>query len=174
MTADLSYPLAELDGETVWAADLATNAERPTGLTCIGCRGAMSLRAGERRRAHFAHRSGATCVAGETALHALAIRALADGLVRQSLRGDPYPMAIMCDDCDAGRMADLAREPGLSVDVNRAVSPEARPDLLVRSSSGEPLFVIEVIVTHAPADSEGSRTPVPIDSVQRFRTFRTP
>lgn len=71
---DLTYPLAELDGETVWAANLATGAERPMGLTCISYGGPMSLRAGEHRRAHFAHRTGAVCASGETALHALAIR----------------------------------------------------------------------------------------------------
>lgn len=114
----------------------------------------MSLRAGEHRRAHFAHRRGARCVAGETALHAMTIRAIADGLVSQSRRGRPYPMAITCDHCDAGRMANLAREPGLSVDVDRAVAPEARPDILVRprSGAGDALFVVEVIVTHAPEE----------------------
>ncbi len=137
----------------MWAGDLAASAERPTGLTCVGCGGAMSLRAGEHRRAHFAHRPGATCVAGETALHAMAIRAIADGLVHQSHQGRPYPMAIKCDHCDVGRMADLAREPGLSVDVDRAVAPEARPDILVRSGAGDTLFVVEVIVTHAPEES---------------------
>lgn len=36
MTADLSYPLAEIEVATVLAADLAASAERPTGLTCRG------------------------------------------------------------------------------------------------------------------------------------------
>ena len=59
-------------------------------------------------------------------------------------------MAIRCDFCEASRTANLARESGLSIDLNRALAPEARPDILVRSSTGDPLFVIEVVVTHAP------------------------
>jgi hypothetical protein len=47
-------------------------------------------------------------------------------------------------------MADLARDHGLTVDENRALSAEARPDILVRSSTGDPSFVVEVVVTHAP------------------------
>ncbi len=110
----------------------------------------MSLRAGEHRRPHFAHRPGTECVSGESALHALAIRAIADGVMNGSRQRTPYPMVIWCDFCDASRRADLARGSELSVDLNRAVAPEARPDVLVRSASGDPLFVIEVVVTHAP------------------------
>jgi len=141
---------ADLDGETVWATDLAARSERPPGLTCVGCSGPMSLRVGDQRRPHFAHRPGTECVSGETALHTMAIRAIAAGIARQAARHEPYSMAIVCDFCDAGRMADLARDHGLSVEENRALSVEARPDILVRSTDGEPAYVVEVIVTHAP------------------------
>ena len=161
-TTDLTYPLAELDGVTVWAASLAARTDRPTGLTCVGCGGAMTLRAGEHRRPHFAHRPGTACVSGESALHALAIRAVADGVMNSSRQRAPYSMVIRCDFCDASRLADLARESGLIVDLNRAVAPEARPDILVRSSTGEPLFVIEVVVTHAPEPSA-------LDAFKRLR-----
>jgi hypothetical protein len=80
----------------------------------------------------------------------MAIRAIADGLVHQAARHEPYSMAIVCDFCDAGRMADLARDHGLSVGVNRALGIEARPDILVRSNAGEAAYVVEVVVTHAP------------------------
>lgn len=110
----------------------------------------MSLRLGTKRRPHFAHRPGAECIAGETALHIMGIRAIADGLLRQAARHEPYLMAIVCDFCSAGRMADLARDHALTVDENRALSAEARPDILVRGSNREPSFVVEVVVTHEP------------------------
>lgn len=149
-TIGIAHPLAELDGETVWAIDLAARSERPPGLTCVGCAGPMSLRVGDQRRPHFAHRPGTQCVSGETALHAMTIRAIAIGIARQASRHEPFSMAIVCDFCDAGRMADLARDHGLSVEENRALSAETRPDILVRSADGDPAYVVEVIVTHAP------------------------
>jgi hypothetical protein len=116
----------------------------------VGCDGAMTLRHGAERRPHFAHRPGVECIARESALHVMGIRAIADGLLRQAARHEPYLMAIVCDFCSAGRMADLAKDQGLTVDENRALGADARPDILVRSSTGDPSFVVEVVVTHEP------------------------
>lgn len=82
----------------------------------------------------------------------MAIRAIADGLVRQAARHQPYEVAFVCNFCDATHMFDLAKEHGLSVAENRALSSDARPDILVRHASGQPAYVVEVVVTHAPEE----------------------
>ena len=60
------YPVATLDGELVWAADLSTVEIRPKELTCVGFDDMVRLRAGAKNRPHFAHVTDALCPGGET------------------------------------------------------------------------------------------------------------
>lgn len=143
------YPVATLDGEFVWAAELATMESRPTGLTCVGCDDTVRLRAGAKNRPHFAHIADAACPGGETALHRTTIRVLQQAILDAAENERPYHVHCGCDRCDAERLADLAR-PGCSIAIDQVLEDGIRPDLLIRSRQGTPLAVIEVIVTHEP------------------------
>jgi hypothetical protein len=119
----------------------------------VGCEDPVILRSGEHRRAHFAHRSGATCSSGETALHRTAIRVISEGIVAAVREFRPYPFKLCCEQCDAAREGNLARDPECTVEVDRPLSNAIRPDILVRGGDGTPRYVIEVVVTHAPEDA---------------------
>jgi len=147
------YPVANLEGDLVWAVDLATLGNRPTDLSCVGCAEPVGLRFGELRRPHFAHRPGSTCSGGESALHSTTIRILAEGIVRAAREGRNFPFPITCTFCDVERVGDLARDQGCSAEIDHEVSNRIRPDILIRGSNGSPRYVIEVVVTHAPEDN---------------------
>ena len=70
---DIQYPVADLGGDLVWAADPSSPLGRPSGLVCAGCGEPMIARLGTKCRPHFGHRPGSTCSGGETALHRTAI-----------------------------------------------------------------------------------------------------
>ena len=146
----IKYPLADLDGSLVWAQDLAASDERPTALRCVGCDEPVLLRSGTRNQPHFAHRATGDCSATETALHRAAIRVLAEGVVVAARGQKQFPFPVSCSFCDAFRSGDLARDPGSTADLDRALSNDIRPDILIRGSDGEPRLIIEVVVTHAP------------------------
>lgn len=141
-------PVGDHAGTLVWAAELAQAGERPEGLTCVGCAGDLILRAGERNQAHFAHRHADACTAPETALHKATCRVLADALTSAAAAGSPFPIVSTCPPCCATRTGNLAAA-GLDVTVDRQLANGIRPDLLGRVGDRE-LFVIEVVVTHAP------------------------
>lgn len=145
----VTYPVADLHGDLVWASDLAEAGERPDDLQCVGCDGRLLLRAGQVNRPHFAHRDDEACSAGETVLHRTACRVVAEGLERASRRRIGYPADLWCPLCRAGRPADLALREGLSTTIDTALADGIRPDVLVSGVSG-PLYVVEVVVTHAP------------------------
>ena len=149
----IRYPVAHLDGSLVWANELATGDERPTELRCVGCGGALTLRAGSNRRPHFAHRSSDPCAGGESALHRVTIQVIADALQEAAQHGRAYPVVLACFDCDASRPGDLAKTTAMMVERDRVVSNGIRPDLLIRDGNGEPRVVIEVVVTHAPEET---------------------
>lgn len=148
MTNSILIPVADQAGSLVWASDLALDGERPMDLTCLGCRGALLLRAGERNRSHFAHRNADTCTAGETALHAATCRVLAEAISSAARESTPFPITSNCRTCRASRTGNLA-PPGVVLRLDRVLTNGIRPDLLARVD-GRDLYVIEVVVTHAP------------------------
>jgi len=150
MAQDIQYPVADLEGDLVWAADLSSSLGRPSGLVCVGCGEPMIARLGTKRRPHFGHRPGSTCSGGETALHRTAIRTIEHGILEAASEGRPYPLVVHCDWCSAERQGDLARERNLTIDVDRSLAPGLRPDVVAKGTDGSALYCIEVIVTHVP------------------------
>ena len=148
LNMSIRVPVADHAGTLVWAAELGRADERPDGLTCIGCDGDLILRAGERNQAHFAHKHADACTAPETALHKATCRVLADALTSAAADRRTFPIVSTCTPCRAARTGNLAA-PGLDVTVDRQLADGIRPDLLGRVGDRE-LFVIEVVVTHAP------------------------
>jgi hypothetical protein len=148
MTDSILFPVADHAGTLVWASDLAVDGERPTALSCLACGGALLLRAGERNRPHFAHRSADACTAGETALHAATCRILADAISSAARVGTTFSITSACRSCRASRTGNLA-PPGVELTLDRVLADGIRPDLFARVR-GRELYVIEVVVTHAP------------------------
>jgi len=62
--------------------------------------------------------------------------------------GRPFPIVSSCTPCRATRTGDLARS-GLEVVVDQELADRIRPDLL-GGIAGKDLFVVEVVVSHAP------------------------
>ena len=146
----IRYPCADAGGSLVWASQLAPES-RPDAMSCVGCGAAVTLRAGARRRPHFAHRPGMPgCTGSETVLHATAIRLLREVLEARMGASRPYKIASHCPRCAAFRDGDLARWRGGSVHVDRVLTNGFRPDVVVLDAGDKPRFVIEVIVTHEP------------------------
>jgi hypothetical protein len=152
MTATIKYPVAELAGTLVWAAEAAERAERPAGLQCVSCGEEVILRSGESRRPHFSHKPDSTCTGGETALHRTAIRTIAEGILAAAGGGRTYPFTHTCSHCDVTRIGNLARDVESTIEIDRPLANAIRPDILVRGGDGTPPYVIEVVVTHAPED----------------------
>jgi hypothetical protein len=146
----VQFPVAELDGDLVWAADAAAAGVRPLGLVCVGCAEPVVLRAGARNRPHFAHRAAGACGAGETVLHRTAVRVLADAILAAARARVPYPLEVRCDACQATKVGNLALRHDCDVVCDQVLADGIRPDVLVRSADGTPRTVLEVIVTHAP------------------------
>lgn len=149
----IKYPLADDRGSLVWARDLAAVGERPTTLRCVGCEEKVVLRSGARNQPHFAHDAGSDCTVNETALHKATIWVLSEGLADAARKSEQFAFPVACSFCEAMRLGDLARDPGCTADVNLQLSNGIRPDILIRGADGEPKFVIEVIVTHAPEEN---------------------
>lgn len=148
----ISHPVALVGGKVAWAEQLAAAGERPSDAVCAGCGERVVLRAGKTNRPHFAHKSGVGCTAVETALHAVTIQILRERIEEGMSGGRPFPLGVRCDDRAAHRIGNLARHAGGSVHVDRVLDEGIRPDLVIRSASGKPVFVVEVIVTHAPEE----------------------
>ena len=146
----IRYPVADLDGQLVWAHDLVEINERPKGLKCVECQGSLTLRAGVKRRPHFAHHRPDLCAGGETALHSTTIRVITTALEDALRENRPYLYEGACRSCDASLLGDLAQESSSTIEIDRVFSNGIRPDIIVRGSDGVPRVAIEVIVTHAP------------------------
>jgi hypothetical protein len=109
MSNAVRYPVTDLSGELVWADKLACDGTRPSGQRCAACGTAVTLKAGQHSRPHFAHESAVACTGGETALHATTFRVLRDGVLAAAKAQRSFPLALPCGICMAEREADPAR-----------------------------------------------------------------
>jgi hypothetical protein len=149
------------DGSLRWARDRVR--EGGASCVCVGCGAPVVLRAGDVRRAHYAHASRAPC-GGETALHRGTIEILALEIERASRERRALLAPSACRDCDLRDDRNLARLTELRALREHVVTAPgedgcteastARPDLLVVRGS-RPAYAVEVVVTHAP--EEGAR-----------------
>lgn len=135
----------------------ARERRRDEACVCVGCGAPVQLRAGDVRRAHYAHAPNAPCSA-ETALHRGTIEILAAEIESASRARRSLLAPHACRDCDVVTMRDLARLTDLRAVAEQVVAvspggPSARPDLLVmRGPARRPAYAVEVVVTHAPEE----------------------
>lgn len=138
---EIQYPVAlDSRGRLRWAH------ERDKGerYSCPGCGAPMILKAGEVRRPHFAHRGENPACGGETALHRIARRILADPR-------RPAWALWTCPECGF-RNARFLR--GLEAQEEAPIGPW-RVDLLFRwGMEGPPLAAVEIVVTHPPSEEK--------------------
>ena len=147
--AAIRYPVAEVEGQLVWADRLDQTDKRDQGAGCIVCHGVVRLHVGGDLRPHFAHDSAGACADDETALHAATIRVIRDGILAAADQKRPFPLALPCRSCVAEREADLARVAHHAA-INQELAKGVRPHLLMLSASGRPLYVIEVVTSDRP------------------------
>lgn len=136
------------DGRLRWARER----RRDETCVCVGCAAPVVLRAGDVRRAHYAHTTRAPCSA-ETVLHRGTIEILAHEIESASRARRPLVARQACPDCDLVARRDLARLSDLrALREHTLAGPSgdtARPDLLVVRGDA-PAYAVEVVVTHAP------------------------
>jgi hypothetical protein len=147
--SNISYPVADLDGRLVWAADLAHDQLRPEGLACVGCGARLLLRAGERNAAHFAHYDATQCTSPETALHRAAKRIIADSINSSRRQEWRYAAGWQCGLCKAARHTNLAAASVGGAVLERNLGP-VQPDIAILDTAGRPRLAVEVVVTHPP------------------------
>lgn len=147
--SSIAFPVADSEGALVWANELAAVNDRRIDLTCLGCRGRMILRAGERNAAHFAHTRSEGCTNPESALHQAAKRIIASSVAFRQDHGQAYLANWRCSSCGAERRSNLASHRVNSVEVEARLG-SVRPDIVLRDADGVPRVAIEVVVTHAP------------------------
>lgn len=148
-SSGISYPVAYLVDELVWASDLAEAGDRPNGLVCVGCGHDLTLKAGTRKRPHFAHRKTVDCYGTETVLHQIAKRVIAASILAAIERGDSYLASWTCGLCRCEHTTDLAVG---SVHLERTFA-QVRPDVAVVDQADVMAAAVEVVVTHRPDEA---------------------
>lgn len=138
---EIQYPVAlDSRGRLRWAE------ERDKGerYTCLGCGAPMVLRAGAVRRPHFAHQGQYPACGGETVLHRIARRILADP-------ARPAWALWACPECGFLNGRSLR---GLEAREEAPMGPW-RVDLLFRwGTNGPPAAAVEIVVTHSPSEEK--------------------
>jgi hypothetical protein len=136
---------AEKNGRLVRVSDVP--AGRACGCACPVCRQTVMARKGPVLRHHFAHAGSGGC-RGETVLHEVAKRLLAQRIGRCLRQARPLPLAWRCRFCGDAHGGDLLRRA-------RRVLTEAglgghRPDVLLAEAGGRAVAAVEIVVSHAP------------------------
>ncbi len=136
-------------GELVFAID----AQKGEIYRCPGCNGEMiprrsvELKKGA-KRPHFAHKILSPNCKPESVLHFGFKRLLSRRIHSDIENNRPLPIAWSCSSCDRihkGNLIKKARSVVEEYDLN-----SCRPDIALLDKSNQIVWVIEVVVTHAP------------------------
>jgi hypothetical protein len=160
--AEISLSWVLVDGEPRQVSEFAAIApRRRPDAVCPQCDRRLTLKLGNRRRHHAAHRPGDRCLATrpESALHldckfalAAALRSAAgpDARVtfRQACRGAPG------ERCDR-MLATTWAEPWDDVKVEHRLDHARRPDILLLRK-GKPVGAVEILASHAVTDEKAN------------------
>ncbi|MEF8788025.1 MAG: competence protein CoiA family protein [Planctomycetota bacterium] len=146
--ASVKIPYAERQGEMIHVSQV------PRGLdcdcVCPVCKHQVLARKGEQVRHHFAHHRRGEC-SPETVLHEVG-KKLLYGRLQKHLRKDrPLPMQWDCDHCPAtheGNLVKVARQVEMEKELQGC-----RPDVTLFDAEGNPVAILEVIVSHEPDEN---------------------
>jgi len=135
-------------------------AETGVDYSCPGCGASVSLRSGDRRRAHFAHRRE-SC-APDSALHRSAKAQVVEVIREWKAGRGPRPcISRTCPKfgCDGGVVQDLPDSVTHALVEVRLASGHVGDVVLFRDS--EPAVVIELLVTSAVSEEKAARLDLP-------------
>ena len=150
LSTSLKIPYADLDGELVHISQVKRGLA--CRCVCVECGARLVAKKGEKTRHHFAHHTLNRNCDGETLLHKLGKRLLADRIESAIVNGEPLPVTWECGRCYREHEDDLVKGAGI-VEIEQAIDIENGkiiPDVTVVGLSGKPQTFVEVIVTHEP------------------------
>ena len=149
-TSPLKVPYADRDGELVHASQVSRGLA--CGCACIECGARLVARIGQKTRPHFAHHASDWPCDGESLLHRLGKRILAQRIEGAIATQRSVNVLWGCERCCRNHETDLVQgATGVAVEHTiRTAAGAIRPDVVVFGPSGEPQTLIEVIVTHEP------------------------
>lgn len=150
MSKDKKYfTLAKNINQTIVCAD---DVKRDSGYYCLECGGELVLHRGEKelRRPHFVHKNTSNCKP-ETVLHAGFKMLVAERIKGDIKDNKEINVQWSCDSCSKDHTMDLSQKVS-QVFIEKSLSSEFRPDILLTDKDGKPFAVIEVVVTHAPEE----------------------
>ena len=150
----LLLPYALTDGGLWVAADRVHFVGAGTRFLCPVCGGEVIHRKPRDKRQHFAHLDRDREHTDEEVSHRIFQMMLHEKIARAVSRRRPVPALVGCSVCGGMHRRDIAAGAD-SVYVERWISPDARPDILL-ASAGLPVLAIEVVVTH-PVEPQAMR-----------------
>ena len=147
----MKVPYAIRDGVLVHASEVERGLA--CGCVCVECGTRLVARKGTKTRPHFAHRAGAGDCDGESLLHRLGKRLLAQRVEAAIATHRFVNVRWECERCHSEHETDLARgatSVGVEQTIRTGTGGTIRPDVAVFGPSGEPQTLVEVVVTHEP------------------------
>ena len=147
----LKVPYADRNGELVHASQVERGLA--CGCSCIECGTRLVARRGPKTRPHFAHHASAGDCDGESVLHRLGKRLLAQRIEVAIAAQRSVNVGWECERCYREHETDLvqgATGVGVEHTIRTAAVGTIRPDVAVFGSSDEPQTLAEVVVTHKP------------------------
>ena len=149
MTEEILIPYAvHSSGRIVHISEVESGLQ--CACTCAECGKDLIARKGEVNAHHFAHYSGGESLcSGESILHRIGKMLIADR-IRASINTSEIKCAWKCMKCRQRHDGDLMK--GVySVEVEKRVGRSVG-DVVMYDDIGEPIKVIEVVVTHPPTE----------------------
>ena len=147
----LRVPYGVRDGELVHASRVERGLA--CGCVCVECGTRLVARRGRKIRPHFAHHASVGVCDGESLLHRLGKRILAQRMERAIATQRSVNVRWGCERCYRDHETNLVRDAtGVVVEhtISTADGSRIRPDVTVYGPSGEPQTLVEVVVTHEP------------------------
>lgn len=146
----MKVPYGDRDGKLVHASQVERGLA--ARCICIECGTRLVARRGPKTRAHFAHHASTAYCDGESLLHRLGKRILAQRIEGAIAAQRSVNVLWQCERCYHNHKTNLVQGAS-AVAVERTIHTAAgaiRPDVVVFGPSAELRTFIEVIVTHEP------------------------
>ncbi|GBE29002.1 MAG TPA: hypothetical protein ENH10_02645 [Bacteroidetes bacterium] len=142
-------PYGENDGKMVHVRSVESG--KHLDIVCPVCKGPLIARKGDKRSHHFAHATSSQQCSAESILHLTGKRLLLERISNAITNEEPLRMNWICGECGNTNEGDLGKKAS-SVESERMLVG-CRPDICILDSSGVPVILVEVVVSHKPDDN---------------------